>query len=327
MIVIEAAIAEKFGRAALPKGRLTRFLASAKTAAGLAGTVSVLLTGDEEIRRLNREYRHKDKATDVLSFPAAEMVGRPRLAGDLAISVETAAREASLRDHALAVELETLLLHGVLHLAGYDHEADSGEMARTEEGLRRKLGLPQGLIARTAGAKAPPRQRRSSARLKSCPDTRLGILAAKGTPAEMRVARKPTRTTAVARKTAAKRVVAKTAVQATVVGKAAVAAKTAVRKRVAAKTAVRAAAVAAKTAVRATAVRKAAVAAKTAARKRVAAKTAARATAVGKAAVAAKTAARKRVVAKTAARATVVRATVVRATAIGKAAATRSGKP
>jgi probable rRNA maturation factor len=243
MIVIEAAIAEKFGRAALPKGRLTRFLASAKTAAGLAGTVSVLLTGDEEIRRLNREYRHKDKATDVLSFPAAEMVGRPRLAGDLAISVETAAREASLRDHALAVELETLLLHGVLHLAGYDHEADSGEMARTEESLRRKLGLPRGLIARTAGAKAPPRQRRSSARLKSCPDTRRDVLAAKGTPAEMRGARKP----------AAKRVTAKTAARATAVGKAAVAAKTAVRA-----TAVRKAAVAAKRVVRATAIGKAA---------------------------------------------------------------------
>jgi probable rRNA maturation factor len=122
-------------------------------AAELRGTVSVLLTGDEEIRRLNREFRHKDKATDVLSFPAAEAAGRARLAGDVAISVETAAREAERREHPLALELKILLLHGVLHLAGWDHEADSGEMARKEETLRRHLGLAQGLIGRAAAQK------------------------------------------------------------------------------------------------------------------------------------------------------------------------------
>jgi probable rRNA maturation factor len=148
MIVIEPAIATKFGRADLKKGRLADFLISAKKAAGLSGAVSVLLTGDEEIRRLNREFRHKDKATDVLSFPAAEIGSRARLAGDLAISVETAAREAEARGHSLELELGTLLLHGVLHLAGYDHETDAGEMARKEEALRLKLGLFQGLIAR-----------------------------------------------------------------------------------------------------------------------------------------------------------------------------------
>ena len=110
----------------------------------------MLLTGDEEIRRLNREFRHKDKATDVLSFPAAESAGRARLAGDVAISVETAAREADKREHPLALELKILVLHGVLHLAGWDHEADSGEMARKEEALRRRLGLAQGLIGRAA---------------------------------------------------------------------------------------------------------------------------------------------------------------------------------
>jgi probable rRNA maturation factor len=158
MIVIDPDIETKFGRAALGKSRLTRFLASAKKAAGLSGSVSVLLTGDKEIRRLNREYRHKDKATDVLSFPAAAVAGRLRLAGDLAVSVETASREAETRQHALVLELETLLLHGVLHLAGYDHETDSGEMARKEETLRRKLGLSQGLIARAAGAVRPPKR-------------------------------------------------------------------------------------------------------------------------------------------------------------------------
>jgi probable rRNA maturation factor len=106
---------------------------------------------------LNRDFRHKDKATDVLSFPAADAGGRARLIGDLAVSVETAAREAEARGHSLTLELETLLLHGVLHLAGYDHEVDSGEMARKEEALRRKLGLSQGLIARATGSGTEPK--------------------------------------------------------------------------------------------------------------------------------------------------------------------------
>jgi len=163
MIVIEPAIETKFGSTELKKSQLTRFLASAKKAAALSGAVSVLLTGDEEIRRLNREFRHKDKATDVLSFPAAEMRGRTRIAGDLAISVETAAREAEAQGHSLALEIEVLLLHGVLHLAGYDHEVDDGEMAHREEILRGKLGLSQGLIARTTGVSAKKRVTKKTA--------------------------------------------------------------------------------------------------------------------------------------------------------------------
>jgi len=148
MILIEPAIEKKFGRSSLKKREMGDFLAQAVAAAELSGAVSVLLTGDEEIRRLNREFRHKDKSTDVLSFPAAESAGRARLAGDVAISVETAAREAAQREHPLALELKILLLHGVLHLAGWDHEVDTGEMARKEEALRRRLGLAQGLISR-----------------------------------------------------------------------------------------------------------------------------------------------------------------------------------
>jgi probable rRNA maturation factor len=148
MILIEPAIEKKFGRASLKKREIGDFLTQAVEAAELDGGVSVLLTGDEEIRRLNREFRHKDKATDVLSFPAFQMAGRLRLAGDLAISVETAAREAASLGHPLSVELKILLLHGILHLAGWDHEADGGEMARKEEILRRQLGLTQGLIER-----------------------------------------------------------------------------------------------------------------------------------------------------------------------------------
>lgn len=160
MIVTEAAIGKKFGRAGFSKRRLTQFLAEAKKAAALEGSVSVLLTGDEEMRRLNREFRRKDKSTDVLSFPAGEDVsGRSRMAGDLAISVETAARAAEAHGHALALELEILILHGVLHLAGYDHETDTGQMARKEELLRKKLGLSRGLIARTVGGKPAVKKR------------------------------------------------------------------------------------------------------------------------------------------------------------------------
>jgi probable rRNA maturation factor len=155
MISIEPAIEKKFGRASLKKQEVKEFLAHAIQAAELTGAVSVLLTGDEEIRRLNREFRQKDKATDVLSFPAAQLPAtrpsrRTRLAGDLAISVETAAREATAREHALELELKILLLHGVLHLAGWDHETDSGEMAQKEKALRKQLGLDHGLIERAS---------------------------------------------------------------------------------------------------------------------------------------------------------------------------------
>jgi probable rRNA maturation factor len=149
MILIQPSIRAQFGRSAFTKRGLDVFLSNAIHATKLEGAVSVLLTDDEEIRRLNREFRGKDKPTDVLSFPAGDCTGRARLAGDLAVSVETAAREADRRGHRLELELRVLLLHGVLHLAGFDHETDSGEMARKEKLLQKRLGLEQGLIART----------------------------------------------------------------------------------------------------------------------------------------------------------------------------------
>jgi probable rRNA maturation factor len=148
MILIEPAIEKRFGPAGLKKRDITGFLSRAIEAANLSGRVTVLLTNDEQMRHLNRVFRQKDKATDVLSFPALQMNGNKKLAGDLAISVEMAAREAKERKHPLPVELKILVLHGVLHLAGWDHEADSGQMARKEELLRRRLGLEQGLILR-----------------------------------------------------------------------------------------------------------------------------------------------------------------------------------
>jgi probable rRNA maturation factor len=133
----------------LPSTRtLARFLAAAQTAVRLRGQVTVLLTTDASIRGLNRRFRGKNKATDVLSFPA-EGLGTEGIAGDLAISVTTALGQAAEQGHSLSTEIKVLILHGLLHLAGYDHEVDDGKMARRERVLRAKLKLPQGLIERT----------------------------------------------------------------------------------------------------------------------------------------------------------------------------------
>lgn len=153
----------------LPSSRgLNGFLRSAQEAVRLRGLVTVLLTTDTAIRRLNRRFRGKNKATDVLSFPALDPFqvsksrrGAPasrrdsgsasqRIIGDLAISVPTARRQAADQGHALAVEIKVLILHGLLHLAGYDHETDAGEMARRERALRMRLALPPALIERSS---------------------------------------------------------------------------------------------------------------------------------------------------------------------------------
>ena len=143
----------------LPSARtLGRFLSTAQGAVRLKGQVTVLLTTDEAIRKLNRQFRGKNKATDVLSFPA-EGPGSEEIAGDLAISVTTALGQAIEQGHSLSTEIKVLILHGLLHLAGYDHEADNGKMARQERLLRARLGLPQGLIERAGRAE----QRQSNA--------------------------------------------------------------------------------------------------------------------------------------------------------------------
>jgi probable rRNA maturation factor len=111
------------------------------------GEVAVLLAGDATLRRLNKQFRGKDKATDVLSFPPASQTSAKH-GGDLAISFETARKQADEHGHELNEELRVLMLHGLLHLAGMDHETDDGEMAEREAKLRRKLKLPVGLIAR-----------------------------------------------------------------------------------------------------------------------------------------------------------------------------------
>jgi len=140
-------------------GTLAAFLAKAQTSVRLRGQVTVLLTSDVMLRSLNRRFRGKKKATDVLSFPAdATAPGSEKIAGDLAISVPTAKRQAAGQGHSLSTEIKVLMLHGLLHLAGYDHEADSGEMARRERLLRGKLRLPLGLIERVSVKKKPARK-------------------------------------------------------------------------------------------------------------------------------------------------------------------------
>jgi probable rRNA maturation factor len=140
----------------LSRAGLSGFLRRAQAAVGLRGEVEVLLAGDRTLRRLNREFRGKNKATDVLSFPAmAEMTGV--FAGDLAVSLETAQRQAAEHGHSLRDEVRVLLLHGLLHLSGMDHEVDDGEMAEREGLLRKELRLPSGLIARVEGFSRSPK--------------------------------------------------------------------------------------------------------------------------------------------------------------------------
>jgi probable rRNA maturation factor len=127
---------------------LNRFVTRARRAAGLKGAVNVLITSSAEMKSLNRRFRGHDKPTDVLSFPAEPDV-RKQLAGEIAISAEIATKNARELGHLAADEVKILVLHGVLHLCGYDHECDNGEMARREKRLREKLHLPLALIERT----------------------------------------------------------------------------------------------------------------------------------------------------------------------------------
>lgn len=100
-------------------------------------SLGVRFASDREVHRVNRDYRGKDKPTDVLSFPGEAMPDGSRHLGDVLISVPTARRQAEVRGHSAERELKVLLLHGLLHCLGYDHEADQGEMERLERRLRR----------------------------------------------------------------------------------------------------------------------------------------------------------------------------------------------
>jgi len=151
--------------AGLSETALEHFVMRARRSAGLRGSVNVLVTSSTAVRVLNRRFRRKDKATDVLSFPAAVPPKHQQSrtsAGDIAISADIAAKNAASLGHSAAVELKILTLHGILHLAGFDHERDNGEMARKEARLRVTLGLPSALIERTQTRppNARPKRRR-----------------------------------------------------------------------------------------------------------------------------------------------------------------------
>jgi probable rRNA maturation factor len=146
------------------------------------GTVSIAIVSDRRMQSLNLHYRKKNVATDVLSFPSGSpRPGRkgartPRSStayqrdpdtridgfwGDIAVAAGVAARQARDYGHSLATEFRILALHGLLHLLGYDHEVDKGLMGRVEDRLRKRGGLPSGLVARAGrGAKTTSKTRR-----------------------------------------------------------------------------------------------------------------------------------------------------------------------
>jgi probable rRNA maturation factor len=119
-----------------------------------SGEVTVALVSNRRMRALNRMFRGQDRVTDVLSFATADSAAprptMPASLGDVVIAVGVATRQASDYGHGVGTELRVLALHGLLHLLGYDHEVDAGRMARVEARLRRKGGLPAGLIGRAA---------------------------------------------------------------------------------------------------------------------------------------------------------------------------------
>lgn len=146
------AILNRQRRLSLNRQELEEFSASVLKALGLTALdLTLVFVSDPRMRSLNRDYRGKNKATDVLSFSYNETVVLQRgplpllelaagdYLGDVVISVETAARNAELLGLTFDYEVKRLIIHGVLHLCGYDHEADDGEMFRLERRLRRRL--------------------------------------------------------------------------------------------------------------------------------------------------------------------------------------------
>jgi probable rRNA maturation factor len=137
----------------IPRGPVRALAAQLKEQVARGAGFSCLITRDDELRDLNREYRGKDQPTDVLSFPAPGWGppgdGRgPAYLGDIAISADRAGRQARELGHPVEQEVGILMLHGILHLLGMDHEKDRGQMRRAERRWRSRLGLPEGLTER-----------------------------------------------------------------------------------------------------------------------------------------------------------------------------------
>jgi probable rRNA maturation factor len=154
----------------LSKTALSGFLSRAQRSARLRGAVNVWVTSSRNLRRLNRQFRGKDEPTDVLSFPHRDRSAQ--LAGDIAISADIARHNARLLSHSLAEEIKILALHGLLHLAGYNHERDGGRMAREECRLRKRLQLPAALLERSGGRPRRRSRARGSPRSRGRPKPR-----------------------------------------------------------------------------------------------------------------------------------------------------------
>jgi probable rRNA maturation factor len=131
------------------------------------GDISIALVSDRRIRALNRAYRRRDYATDVLSFPSnpeSQSSSHGTFLGDIVIARGVAERQARAAGHSNLTELRVLALHGLLHLLGYDHQRDMGEMRRVEERLRRKGGLRESVIERGRAVDSLEPLRRAKAR-------------------------------------------------------------------------------------------------------------------------------------------------------------------
>ncbi|MGA2740483.1 MAG: rRNA maturation RNase YbeY [Bryobacteraceae bacterium] len=137
--------------AELNRRRLERFARTLRGAVARGAGFICLIAGDSELRRLNREFLGKDYPTDVLSFPLGQasepVVGN---LGEMAISATRARAQAAAFGHSLEDEIRVLMLHGLLHLMGMDHETDRGQMARAEARWRQRLALPEGLVGRAS---------------------------------------------------------------------------------------------------------------------------------------------------------------------------------
>lgn len=113
-----------------------------------AGDVELVFVNDDEMRKINHENRGIDKATDVLSFPYEQVPGG--LMGSVVISTDTASRVASELGHSIECEIALLFLHGILHILGYDHEIDDGQMRGKEKEVIEHFSLPDSLIIRNS---------------------------------------------------------------------------------------------------------------------------------------------------------------------------------
>jgi probable rRNA maturation factor len=158
--------------AELNRRNLERFARTLRGEVAKGAGFTCLITGDSELRRLNRDFLGKDYPTDVLSFPdplpSRDRQGAGCL-GEIAISVPRARRQSAAFGHSLEDEIRILMLHGLLHLLGMDHETDGGQMRRAESRWRKRLSLPTALIERqlrnttlapSPQPPAPPREAR-----------------------------------------------------------------------------------------------------------------------------------------------------------------------